>query len=151
MNTLAAEGAGAQHKEIDNYTPEQRFFICFRTGLVLEQHRRVGKTLARTDPHSPGKWRVNGTVQNFDEFGKAFGCKKGTPMYPEKSLPRLVAHLFTWSESGCRAIPEAGQIPRLSASSASRKRLKLLQFKMGAIPIQLCCKCSPLPAPGWRG
>jgi len=24
-------------------------------------------------------------VQNFDEFGKAFGCKKGQPMYPEKS------------------------------------------------------------------
>jgi putative endopeptidase len=26
---------------------------------------------------------VNGTVQNFEEFGKAFDCKKGAPMYPE--------------------------------------------------------------------
>jgi putative endopeptidase len=25
---------------------------------------------------------VKGTVQNFDEFGKAFGCKKGDPMMP---------------------------------------------------------------------
>jgi len=24
-------------------------------------------------------------VQNFEEFGKAFGCKKGQPMYPEHS------------------------------------------------------------------
>jgi putative endopeptidase len=24
-------------------------------------------------------------VQNFDEFGKAFHCKKGSPMYPENS------------------------------------------------------------------
>jgi len=24
-------------------------------------------------------------VQNFDEFGKTFGCKKGQPMYPENS------------------------------------------------------------------
>ena len=38
-----------------------------------------------TDPHSPGKWRVNGAVQNFDEFGKAFQCKKGAPMYPLNS------------------------------------------------------------------
>jgi putative endopeptidase len=32
-----------------------------------------------------GKWRVNGSVQNFDEFGKAFGCTKGKPMYPANS------------------------------------------------------------------
>ena len=29
--------------------------------------------------------RENGSVQNFDEFGKAFSCKKGAPMYPENS------------------------------------------------------------------
>jgi putative endopeptidase len=25
---------------------------------------------------------VRGTVQNFDEFGKAFGCKLGSPEMP---------------------------------------------------------------------
>jgi hypothetical protein len=29
-------------------------------------------------------------VQNFDEFGKAFGCTKGQPMYPGEILPGLV-------------------------------------------------------------
>jgi hypothetical protein len=29
--------------------------------------------------------RVNDGVQNFEEFGKAFQCAKGKPMYPEKS------------------------------------------------------------------
>jgi putative endopeptidase len=85
MSTLAAEGAGAGTKEIDNYTPDQRFFISFGQIWCSNSTDESSRLLARTDPHSPGKWRVNGTVQNFDEFGKAFGCKKGTPMYPEKS------------------------------------------------------------------
>jgi putative endopeptidase len=41
--------------------------------------------MVKVDPHSPGKFRVNGVVENFDEFGKAFHCKKGSPMYPENS------------------------------------------------------------------
>jgi hypothetical protein len=34
---------------------------------------------------SVGHVRVNGAVQNFEEFGKSSQCAKGTPMYPEKS------------------------------------------------------------------
>jgi putative endopeptidase len=37
---------------------------------------------AKTDPHSSGEWRVKGAVQNFDAFGKAFGCHVGQPMMP---------------------------------------------------------------------
>ena len=37
---------------------------------------------AKTNPHSTGKWRVNGAVQNSDAFGKAFDCTKGHPMMP---------------------------------------------------------------------
>jgi putative endopeptidase len=66
----------------DGYTPAQRFFIAFGQiwcGNATEQSARV---LAKTDPHSSGEWRVKGTVQNFEEFGKAFGCHPGQPMMP---------------------------------------------------------------------
>jgi putative endopeptidase len=37
------------------------------------------------DPNSSGHARVNDALQNFEEFGKAFQCAKGKPLYPEKS------------------------------------------------------------------
>uniref|UniRef100_A0A8C1KDT7 Neprilysin n=1 Tax=Cyprinus carpio TaxID=7962 RepID=A0A8C1KDT7_CYPCA len=38
----------------------------------------------KTDVHSPGKFRVLGSLQNFPEFAKAFQCQKNTNMVPEK-------------------------------------------------------------------
>jgi putative endopeptidase len=46
---------------------------------------QVSRVAAKTDPHSPGMFRANGTVRNFDEFGKAFGCHVGQPMMPENA------------------------------------------------------------------
>lgn len=84
-NTLAEEGKNVDGPEIDGYTPAQRFFISY--GQIWCESRRpeYSRMMVKVDPHSPGKFRVNGVVQNFDEFGKAFHCKKGTPMYPENS------------------------------------------------------------------
>ncbi|MDE3199314.1 MAG: M13 family metallopeptidase [Acidobacteriota bacterium] len=83
-NTLAQEGKSLNEK-IDGYTEAQRYFIGFAQVWCQNQTEAVSRQLVLVDPHSPGKWRVNGTVQNFDEFGKAFHCKKGQPMYPEHS------------------------------------------------------------------
>jgi putative endopeptidase len=85
MNTLAAQGTGTKAPELDGYTLQQQFFIAFGQVWCSNSTDESARLLARTDPHSPGKWRVNGTVQNFEEFGKAFNCKKGQPMYPENS------------------------------------------------------------------
>lgn len=71
--------------EKDGYTPAQRFFITFGQVWFQNQTEQSARVLAKTDPHSTGEWRTKGTVQNFDEFGKAFGCKVGQPMMPENS------------------------------------------------------------------
>jgi putative endopeptidase len=84
LDTLASEGKSINEK-IDGYTEEQRYFIGFAQVWCQNQTEQSARQSALVDPHSPGKWRVNGSVQNFDQFGKAFGCTKGQPMYPEKS------------------------------------------------------------------
>jgi putative endopeptidase len=84
LDTLAAEGKSIKAK-IDGYTEAQRYFLGFAQVWCQNQTDQSARQSALTDPHSPGKWRVDGSVQNFDEFGTAFGCTKGQPMYPVKS------------------------------------------------------------------
>ncbi len=82
---IAEDKTGKAAEKIDGYTPEQRFFLGF--GRVWCQKRRPESARARvlTDPHSPGKYRVNGVVQNMPEFQKAWGCKSGQPMVAENA------------------------------------------------------------------
>lgn len=86
MATLAKEGAAAEpgytDGKRDGFTPEQRFFITFGQVWCQNQTEQSARVSAKIDPHSSGEWRTNGSVQNFDAFGKAFGCKVGQPMMP---------------------------------------------------------------------
>jgi putative endopeptidase len=84
LDTLAAQGKSITD-QIDGYTEAQRFFIGFGQVWCQNQTEQAARQAALTDPHSPGRWRTNGSVQNFEEFGKAFNCRKGQPMYPEKA------------------------------------------------------------------
>jgi putative endopeptidase len=70
---------------VDGYTPQQQLFLSFAQDWCENNTEQASRLLAKIDPHSPGEFRVNGAVQNFDEFGKAFGCKVGQPMMPLKS------------------------------------------------------------------
>ncbi len=81
MSTLASEGKSPT-AEMDGYTPAQRFFISFGQIWCQNQTEQSAINSAKVDPHSSGEWRVKGTVQNFDAFGKAFGCHPGQPMMP---------------------------------------------------------------------
>lgn len=71
---------GKEKKVINGYTPEQRFFIAF--GQVWKNNIRDGALVVRvkSDPHSPGKYRVNGAVSNMPEFFEAFDVQEGDPM-----------------------------------------------------------------------
>jgi putative endopeptidase len=89
LETISKQGAAAEPGYVDgkrdDYTPAQRFFIGFGQVWCQNQTEQSARVQAKTDPHSTGEWRVKGTVQNFDEFGKAFGCKVGQPMMPVSS------------------------------------------------------------------
>ena len=84
LDTLAAEGKSINDK-IDGYTEAQRYFLGFAQVWCQNQTEQSARQATLTDPHSPGRWRVNGTVQNFDQFGKAFDCAQGRPMAPMNS------------------------------------------------------------------
>jgi endothelin-converting enzyme/putative endopeptidase len=80
--------ADAQRKGIDlatqqdGYTPLQQFFIAFAQNWCSDMRPETIRLRVQTDPHSPGEFRANGVVQNFSDFGRAFGCKVGQPMMP---------------------------------------------------------------------
>jgi endothelin-converting enzyme/putative endopeptidase len=77
-NAMAKDPKAAQEK--DGFTPDQRFFLGFAQVWCQNSTPESSRLLAKTDPHSPGQYRVNGTVQNSAEFAKAFGCKAGQKM-----------------------------------------------------------------------
>jgi putative endopeptidase len=84
LDTLAAERKSIEEK-IDGYSEAQRYFLGFAQVWCQNETEQTARQSALTDPHSPGRWRVDGSVQNFDRFGKAFGCTQGQPMYPANS------------------------------------------------------------------
>lgn len=67
----------------DGFTPDQRFFVGYAQWACENQRPENLRASAITDPHSPGKYRVNGLVLNMPEFEKAFSCKAGQPMMRE--------------------------------------------------------------------
>lgn len=85
LHTELAKTPGAESKKIDGYTQDQRYFLGYAQVWCENTRPEAAQVRAKTDPHSPGQFRVNGEVQNFEKFGEAFGCKKGDPMYPVNS------------------------------------------------------------------
>ena len=67
----------------DGFSPEQRFFVGYAQWACEDNRAENLRASAITNPHSPGKYRVNGLVVNMEEFQKAFGCKAGQPMVRE--------------------------------------------------------------------
>src|SRR5437899_2508890 len=82
---IAADKSGKAAEKIDGYTPEQRFFLGFGRVWCEKRRPELSRTLVNTDPHSPGKYRVNGVVQNMPEFQQAWGCKTGQTMVRENA------------------------------------------------------------------
>lgn len=69
--------AGKTQEKIDGFTPQQRFFLSFGQIWCENQTEQSERLQVNVDPHSPGRYRVIGVVQNMPEFRTAFGCQEG--------------------------------------------------------------------------
>ncbi|HKH91165.1 MAG TPA: M13 family metallopeptidase [Gemmatimonadaceae bacterium] len=65
---------------IDGFTPAQRFFLAYARARLTVLRPEAARMMLATDPHSPGRFRVNGPLSNMPEFAEAFGCKEGDAM-----------------------------------------------------------------------
>ena len=73
---------------VDGFTPEQRFFLSY-AGVWAENIRdEQVRVYTKSDPHSMGKWRVNGALPHVQAWYDAFGITDKDAMYiaPEKRV-----------------------------------------------------------------
>lgn len=68
------------------FTPEQRFFLAYAAVWAGNIRDEEIRNLTKSDPHSLGKWRVNGTLPHIDAWYEAFDIQPGDALYlePEK-------------------------------------------------------------------
>jgi len=67
---------------IDGFTPAQRFFVAWAQIRCENTTPEAARAQVHGDPHSPGRWRVNGVVRNMPELAAAFSCPTGAAMAP---------------------------------------------------------------------
>ena len=77
---MEAALAGQPDTKIDGFDRAQRFFIAYGQVWCQNVRPQTARLLATVDPHSPGRFRVNGVVQNLPQFAQAFHCGPGAPM-----------------------------------------------------------------------
>ena len=75
---------GNRPKDIDGFTPEQRFFLGWAQVWGANQRAEAARLQTNTDPHPLARFRGNGPLSNMEAFAKAFGCKKGDSMVREQ-------------------------------------------------------------------
>jgi putative endopeptidase len=80
LSAYLASAALREARELDGFTPEQRFFLGFAQLWCESRRPEYERLMAQTDPHSSGRFRVNGVVSNMPEFQRAFSCRADAPM-----------------------------------------------------------------------
>ena len=67
--------------KIDNYTPEQRFFLSWGTIWRTKMRDEALKNRIMTYSHAPGMYRAYMPLKNVDAFYQAFNVQPGDKMY----------------------------------------------------------------------
>ncbi|MEO3677721.1 M13-type metalloendopeptidase [Rheinheimera sp. FR7-31] len=71
---------------IDGFTAEQRFFMGWGQVWRIKFRDEALRQQVITGPHSPGMYRVLGTLSNMPEFYQAFDVKPGDGMYRDEKV-----------------------------------------------------------------
>jgi len=66
--------------EAEGFNEDQQFFVSMGQSWCSKLRDEFAELLARVDPHSPARYRINGPLANLPAFAEAFQCKEGTPM-----------------------------------------------------------------------
>ena len=77
---LAREGTQAKDKQLDGFTPAQRYFLSWAQVWRTNARPETVRMLLKVDPHSPAQFRCNGPLSNEPEFQAAFGVTDGSAM-----------------------------------------------------------------------
>ncbi|CAL8113996.1 unnamed protein product [Orchesella dallaii] len=80
----SSKGQGNDKKlpGLDKFTPEQLYFLGFASNWCAASTKESLREQILTDHHSPGKYRVLGTLRNSKEFAEAWSCPVGSFMNP---------------------------------------------------------------------
>jgi putative endopeptidase len=78
-----AKNEGEIKDTMDGFGYRQRFFIAYATVWANTVREEEIRRRTKVDPHSLGKWRVNGTLPHVEPFLDAFNVQKGDKMYLE--------------------------------------------------------------------
>ncbi len=73
-------GPQGMHRSIDGFTMAQLFFVAYGQIWCQNVRPQMARLEATVDPHSPGRFRVDGAVQNDPDFAAAFHCGPNTAM-----------------------------------------------------------------------
>ncbi|HBG42758.1 MAG TPA: peptidase M13 [Porphyromonadaceae bacterium] len=71
-------------EKIDGFTSEQRFFLSYANLWAGNVRDAEILRLTRIDPHSLGKWRVDGALPHIDAWYEAFNIQPSDPLYLPK-------------------------------------------------------------------
>ncbi len=79
---------GKEAPVIDGYTGDQRFFMAWAQVWAIKWKEAALSAQIKNGPHSPGEFRANGIVRNFQPWYDAFNVQPGDAMYipPEKRV-----------------------------------------------------------------
>ena len=80
-NNEKAKPEAQRLSEVDGFTPAQRFFLAYAN--VWAGNIRPEEILNRTksDPHSLGRWRVNGALPHIGAWYEAWNVTEDSPLY----------------------------------------------------------------------